>query len=231
MNLKWYIVLFLLCVIIIGSGCTQQKEPPATTPVNPETTNPVHTIATPETRIPGIITTQGSQATPSGDYLNVSKFYTPSGYMGDVAAVNMIPFSKFQPYSPPDCIKCTYNPILSSKEGWAGVYWLNPYDNWGDKEKGRDLSTYKKITFLTRGEIGNEKVIFCVGGINGTKYQDSISQPLCSKELNLTSDWVQYEIDLSHQNLSSIIGAFSWITSKQSNPKGCSFYIDDIMYK
>jgi hypothetical protein len=230
---KWVFLIIILCFLLMCMGCTSQNEKSApvaniksvaVTPVQNET------AASTSQAVSVVQTKPQDSGSSSKDYLEVNKFYTPSGYMGDTAAINIMQNSKYMCHTQPDCMRCSYNPTLSSEQGWAGVYWLSPYDNWGDKENGIDLSKYSRLSFYARGETGKEKVIFCVGGINGTLYHDSIAQPLCTSETPLTTEWVQYDIDLSKQNLSNIIGGFTWITSTQGNPKGCTFYLDDITY-
>jgi hypothetical protein len=47
----------------------------------------------------------------------------------------------------------------------------------------------------------------------------------------LTTEWKQFEIDLGGADTSSVIGAFAWIASKDGNPGGLTFYLDDIRFK
>ncbi|MFQ5456472.1 MAG: hypothetical protein ACE5EA_09785 [Nitrospirota bacterium] len=41
----------------------------------------------------------------------------------------------------------------------------------------------------------------------------------------------RYEISLSGQDLSHVIGAFAWIATRDANPDGLTFYIDDVRYE
>ncbi len=114
----------------------------------------------------------------------------------------------------------------------AGVYWLEPADNWGRtpelQGRGYDLSGYTRLTFWARAE--QECIIeFKVGGIDGP-YGDSL-RPARQVLTKLGQQWQQYEIDLSGANLECIIGGFCWVTNWDTNPKGAVFYLDSIRFE
>jgi hypothetical protein len=123
------------------------------------------------------------------------------------------------------CIKVSYEP---GSRGWAGVYWQYPDGNWG-KVPGREVKGAKTVEFWARGEKGGEVVSFKVGGINQLKYKDSLD--ISMDPVVLTTEWKQFEIDLGGADTSSVIGAFAWIASKDGNPGGLTFYLDDIRFK
>ena len=50
--------------------------------------------------------------------------------------------------------------------GWAGVYWLSPANNWGDKPP-KQMRGASKVTFWAAGQKGGEIVEFKAGGVNG----------------------------------------------------------------
>ena len=168
-----------------------------------------------------------------GKKLDVAKFYTASGWMGDgEKGTKFVQFNeacKERPQSKPTCTKITY--ALGPK-GWAGIYWLNKPDNWGDKP-GDDLSKegYSRITFWARGEKGGEVVEFKAGGISDDKKQHKDSFEVSTGKVPLEKDWKRYEIKLDGKNLSSVIGVFCWVASGASNPEGLTFYLDDIQYE
>lgn len=168
-----------------------------------------------------------------GSTLDVGKSYTASGWMGDGESgtkyVQLNEACKEDPHSKPTCIKVTY--VLGPK-GWAGIYWLNKPDNWGDKP-GDDLSKvgYSKITFLVRGEKGGEVVEFKAGGVKDEKKQHKDSFEVTTTKVTLEKDWKRHEMKLGGKNLSSVIGVFCWVASGTSNPQGLTFYLDDIQYE
>jgi hypothetical protein len=121
--------------------------------------------------------------------------------------------------------KVTYHP---GPQGWAGVYWQCPPDNWGDKP-GIRIEGATKITFWAAGLKGGEIIEFKAGGIAGRRYQDSFEMSM--GKVALTNRWREYSIPLARQNLASVLGAFAWIASSADNPDGVSFYLDDIRYR
>jgi len=112
---------------------------------------------------------------------------------------------------------------------WAGIYWLYPENNWGNLPDGVDLTGHSRLTFWARGQKGGEWAEFKVGGVTG-QYPDSLSAR-STDEIQLSSEWQQYSIDLSGADLSHVIGGFCWVTNADLNPTGCTIYLDDIFYE
>jgi hypothetical protein len=157
--------------------------------------------------------------------------FFPTGKMGDIYAVRMWGNCRQEPQSGASCIKVVYDVLDESRSvaGWAGVYWQMPANNWGKiLDEGYDLSGAKKAVFYARGENGGEAVSFCVGGITGPG-GDSARAPLST--VRLTKEWKRYEIPLQEHDLSRIIGGFCWSLSRQDNPGGAVFYLDEIYFE
>jgi len=155
--------------------------------------------------------------------------FAPSGWMGDYADISFTDAWQENPYSGTSCIKVTYRPNVSQGARWAGMYWQNPPNNWGEKKGGFDLTGAKKLTFWARGENGGERIEEVkMGGINGTYPDSDIAS---AGPIILTRDWQQYSIDLLGKDLSYISGGFVWATNLDVNPNGCTFYLDDIRYE
>jgi hypothetical protein len=154
--------------------------------------------------------------------------YYPSGWLGDYDAIRRFSWED-NPRLGKNCLRFRYTARTPQGAGWAGVHWQNPVNNWGDVEGGYNLTGATKLLFWVRGEKGGEKIVrFGVGGISG-KYPDS-----CTAEIGpvvLTDQWRQYSIDLSAKDLTYISGGFYWMTDKNSNPDGATFYLDDIRYE
>jgi len=125
------------------------------------------------------------------------------------------------------CIKVSYIPGIM---GWAGIFWQYPDHNWGESP-GRFIDGATKVTFWAAGEKGGEIVEFKAGGIFNSKkkYQDSFEVSL--GRVKLSESWQYYEINLEGKELSNVIGAFSWVATRNANPKGLTFYIDEIRYE
>jgi hypothetical protein len=155
--------------------------------------------------------------------------YIPSGWLGDYGDVRMNDQSTDNPQTGTTCIQFTYTAKKSQNQGWAGVYWQNPPNNWGSKKGGFDLTGMNKLTFWARGAKGGEVLQkFVVGGIKGT-YPDSATVEMGPVEF--TDTWKQYTINLAGRDLSYISGGFGWVTTEDLNPEGATFYIDDIKFE
>lgn len=155
--------------------------------------------------------------------------YTPSGWMGDWGDMTFDNASTEQPREGRHCIKITYNGRGTQKQGWAGIFWQRPANNWGDKDAGLDVTGARHLAFWVRGARGGEVIEkFQVGGIRG-KFPDTCEVMI--GPLTLTTEWKEYLIPLEDKNLTSVIGGFAWATSKRANPQGCTFYLDHIRFE
>jgi hypothetical protein len=155
--------------------------------------------------------------------------YAPSGWMGDYSDVSFNDAWKETPHSGTTCIKIVYRPNATQGARWAGMFWQNPPNNWGDKKGGYDLTGAKKLTFWVRGEKGGERIEeFKMGGITGT-YPDSDSASV--GPVILTKDWQEHTVNLGGKDLSYVSGGFCWATNLDVNPEGATFYLDDIRYE
>jgi len=163
------------------------------------------------------------------DKMSKENHYAPSGWMGDWADLKFDDMCKENPYSGQTCIQIVYSAKKSQGQGWAGIYWQNPPNNWGSKKGGFDLTGFNKLTFYARGQKGGEVIQkFKIGGISGT-YPDSADVE--SQPIELKDTWQKYTINLSGKDLSYISGGFCWIITSDQNPKGATFYLDDIKYE
>lgn len=156
--------------------------------------------------------------------------FIPSGWMGDTGDLSYNSACLESPKTGKSCIKILYSAKKSQGQGWAGIFWQEPANNWGDKKgAGYDLTGATKLTFWARGAKGGEKIAeFKIGGITG-EYPDSDSASI--ESIVLTKEWREYTIDLKGKDLSYIIGGFCFALSKKDNPNGCAFYLDNISYK
>jgi outer membrane protein OmpA-like peptidoglycan-associated protein len=154
--------------------------------------------------------------------------YAPSGYMGD-SDLTMSGSYTETPHGQGPCLRVAYKG--SGPKGWAGIYWQDPANNWGDVpgRAGFDLRGATKLTFWARGENGGEKVHeFRIGGIVG-QYPDSDVASMTN--VRLGKEWKKYTIDLTKKDLRHIIGGFGFFVNKAESPGGMVFYMDDIIYE
>jgi len=150
--------------------------------------------------------------------------FVPAGWMGDAKAIAIDDRYSAKPHSGFSSMQCKFD----KADGWGGVVWQDPANDWGDKAGGRNLTGAKRLTFWARGDKGGEKVSFQFGLIGmDKKYSDSAQGKL--EGVILTPDWKQYAIDLAGKDLSRIKTGFCWVVAGQGAP--ITFYLDDIRYE
>ena len=165
------------------------------------------------------------------DFGDPRNHYTPSGFYGDYGAIKLTENWKITPHSGKTCIQVVYSGIATQRNGWAGVYWQQPENNWGKfpEPTGYNLSHISKLSFWVRGQLGGERIQFLVGGIQGP-YGDSLQPAVNTPIITLTTSWQLNTISLEGKNLAHIIGGFAWVAYNTDNPHGATFYLDDIVY-
>ncbi len=145
--------------------------------------------------------------------------WVPSGYMGETSAIEMDAESKDSPHSGATCLKVAY----TKSEGWGGVVWQHPANDWGSEPGGFDVSGASKLTFWARGADGGEIIKFGFGVIGADKpYADTAKKEL---KVTLTKAWTEYTIDVSGLNLSRVKTGFMWVIGGAGKP--VNFFIDD----
>lgn len=167
-----------------------------------------------------------------GEGAGASATYVPSGYMGDAGSLKMKSVDFSAPLSSTKtgsgCLR--FEALPRGREGWSGIYWQTPANNWGKiKGAGYDLTAAKKLTFWARGEKGGERVTEVkFGGLIGP-YPDTDGGSL--GPLQLSKEWTKYTFDLTEKDLRHIIGGFAVSVRRSDNPRGAVFYIDEIVYE
>ncbi len=176
---------------------------------------PVKIPSAQKTSLPFVVYSDGGTAKPP---------FVPTGWMGNAKAMKLDEENKTNPHSGSTCLKFDF----AANDGWGGIVWQSPPNDWGDKPGGWDLTGAKSLTFWARGDKGGETVSFQIGVLGSDKkFSDSANAKLDS--VVLTSEWKQYRIDLSGKNLSRIKTGF---VINVANPgKPLSVYIDDISYE
>lgn len=158
-----------------------------------------------------------------------SNHFAPSGWMGDYGDLKLNDADTTNPADGKSAIKWTYVAKGAQGANWAGAYWQQPPNNWGDKPGGYDLTGFKRLTFWARGEKGGEKIAeFKTGGITG-EHGDSDSESI--GPIELTNTWKRYTINLADKNLSHWVGGFCWAASHDDNPDGFTIYLDEIRFE
>lgn len=160
--------------------------------------------------------------------LNSTKF-APSGWMGDYGDIKLNEASTDNPVDGRTATKWSTVPNGSQGANWWGVYYQHPPNNWGTRPGGYNLNGFKRLTFWARGEKGGEKIAeFKTGGITG-EYSDSDAMSI--GPIELTKEWKKYTIDLAGKELSQIAGGFCWSASRDDNPDGLAFFLDEVRFE
>jgi hypothetical protein len=147
-----------------------------------------------------------------------------SGWMGDLKSIAVDDKCTIDPHSGAMCMKCQFK----SANGFGGIAWQSPANNWGNSSGGLDLRGARKLTFWARGENGGEVVTFKLGILGpDAKFPDSDHAEL--PDVALSSDWKQYSIDLAGKDLSRIATGFVWVVAATGKP--VTFYLDDVQYQ
>ncbi|RKX97420.1 MAG: hypothetical protein DRP55_09025 [Spirochaetes bacterium] len=166
------------------------------------------------------------------DKASPTNHYAPSGWMGDYGDLGLDDQCMDNPHSGGTCIKITYSAKRTQANGWAGIYWQNPPNNWGTRKGGFDLTGFNKLIFYARGENGGEVISkIKVGGLgidSDVPYPDSSEKEI--GPIRLTKDWQEFSINLSGVDLSYISGGFCIVLSSDHNPQGATIYLDDIYF-
>ena len=154
--------------------------------------------------------------------------YIPSGWMGDAKSIKLDPNNTEKPYSGQVCMRCEF----SAANGWGGVAWQNPEQDWGDKKGGFNLTGAKQLTFYARGEQGGEEVSFGFGLIGPEKrYPDTAKRS--TGKIRLSKDWQKFQINLkdlkANENLERIKIGFVWTVASAGKP--IVFYLDNIQWE
>ncbi|QDU76622.1 Glycosyl hydrolases family 2, TIM barrel domain [Bremerella volcania] len=148
--------------------------------------------------------------------------YAASGYMGESAAIKLNEKSTTEPHSGKTCLEVIYD----KADGWGGVVWQSPANDWGDRPGGFDLSAADTLQIWARGEHGGERVKFGFGLIDRDKpFYDTAKGEI---EVTLTSQWQRFKIPLVRHNAGRIKTGFYWTLGGQGKP--VTFYLDDIAF-
>ncbi len=187
----------------------------------------------------GICFPQGTGANSTKYYIysdkdSSSKFlWTPSGWMPNGSGIGVIDGCQIKPIGK-TCIKLVFEP---NKAQWVGVYWL-PDSGWKSNGinvyellKGKKDDDKIFIKFSCRGEKGGEKAIFKIGGVDSEN--ESLVLSVNSDLLTMAKEWKEYSIDLSDEDLSHLVGGFSWNTDKNINADFpfITIYVDEIYFE
>ncbi len=166
------------------------------------------------------------------DFNSPKNHFAPTGFMGDVQQISFTPDLAKEVHSGSTAIELRYDPQPGG-QGWAGVIWQEPGNNWANRPGGYNLSGLRYVTFWAKGE-GQQSAHFCVGGVGympGTctrvgEFPDSIC-PGVDVSCNITDGWLHYAIAIPSTNdLSHVITGFGWVAGSAQ-----ALLLDDIAWE
>lgn len=162
--------------------------------------------------------------------------FMPVGWMPDGQGIAQRAIETDTPHKGKHCIRVDCQ--LSDKP-YVGVYFLLD-GNW---EPRRVFNLHKllgvneqdsiKCRFWARTKMEEDKVyIQCkVGGVHKGEIHDSLLFPISSPWIGLTHEWRMYEIDVTGQDLSSMVSGFAWVCDRAHNgQRDVSFDLDTIYF-
>lgn len=153
------------------------------------------------------------------DHLTTS--YAPSGWIGKTDAIEFKPDDSSNPHQGQFAIRCAFN----AQDGFGGVVWQSPENDWGDAAGGFDFTGAKRLSFWARGARGGEVVEFKYGLIEAAKpFRDTDHDAM---RITLGKEWKQYSFDLTGKDLRRIKTVFAWVCA--GAPEGSTFYLDDVV--
>ncbi|NQV86435.1 MAG: hypothetical protein HQ492_05095 [Woeseiaceae bacterium] len=162
-----------------------------------------------------------------------SSIFIPSGWMPDGEGIAQNVAETDHPHEGKYFQRLSCQ--LSSKP-WVGVYHL--LDGKWEPEKPFNLFTHLdasrgdhiRVRFWARS-ASRAIVKFKVGGVTKGEVKDSLVFPVSSKWITLMPDWTMYEIDLTDQDVSSVVGAFCWVVDQAQNGRNnVTFDLDTIYF-
>jgi len=178
---------------------------------------------------------------PAGPF-TVSEYFSPSFGMGDAATPGFLTTQvntqckERLPGARGDCYRFEYTP---GRQLWVGMYWMYPANNWG-AVPGLPVhgETLDRLTFRAAASRAPQEANFFFGGIDGPTanppqpYSDQFHRGIT---VSLTTEWQQFEIDLTPpfelEPISSLIGGFGWTLNLEPGSEPQVLYLDDIAYE
>ncbi len=179
--------------------------------------------------------TGGGNDTPAPLPFVVDSAFVASGFMGDGSKAGAIVqddngmCAATRPAGAQGhCHKFTYTPQAGG-EGWGGVYWQYPVNNWGDQAGKRIAPGATTVKFSAAGGAGGEVVTFLVGGMMGHAFQDTLTIKV-PETLGTTS--MDYSMDLTGQTYDAVLGGFGWtIEAPAGSTTPIVFTVDNIRWE
>ena len=150
--------------------------------------------------------------------------FVPSGWMGETASMKLDLADPHGAVEGGTCVRME----LNKSEGWGGIAWQAPANDWGDKPGGYDLTGARRLSFKARGARGDESASFAVGLIRRDKpFFDTAIVELPG--VHLSKSWEEHHIELKGADLSRIKTGLVVILVAKGSP--ITIFIDDVKFE
>ncbi|MCB0458321.1 MAG: hypothetical protein KDC78_09720 [Aequorivita sp.] len=149
--------------------------------------------------------------------------YVPSAYMGNYKDIEVDLDNTETVKTGGTAIKISYR----AKNGWYGVGFVDPPNDWGDILGGYNISGAKTFSFWAKAGYNNLKVEVGFGLIGGDKPFIDTSKKMTA--LYLTDEWKKYTIKTKRLDLSCIRSGFVIFSSGEGMSH--EIYIDEIVFE
>lgn len=148
--------------------------------------------------------------------------FQPSGWMGDATRGAL----KMRACEPPKDLcrgPCRRFEVRRGEEGWAGVVWQHPPQNWEGKVPGVPVPKGAKTVSVTAwGEAGGETLTIGVGNREVDGFERST-------RIELTTEPKVYTLSLAGASYEDVVYGFSWVASPKPK-ETLRFSISDITW-
>ncbi len=170
------------------------------------------------------------------NYASEENHFAPSGWMGDIGAIHFNDCARLTEDWDDRVIEIQYSPSAKDQNGWAGIYWQEPENNWGNLQGGYALSGFTRLKFRARSDQDGVRVKFLVGGVDSGPFPSSLLTPVFAQGadslgfVTLSRQWQEYSIDLRGADLSHLIDGFGWIAQRDAKSHPITVYLDEIVF-
>jgi hypothetical protein len=112
-------------------------------------------------------------------------------------------------------------------EGWCGVAWQDPANDWGKLPGGYEIEGARELSFWVRGARGGERVTFGFGMIadDATHFDTAKAE----RKVTLAREWTRVAIPVRGKDLRRIKTGFWWTLGGQGAP--VTFWLDDVRWE
>ncbi|MEL7249197.1 MAG: glycoside hydrolase family 2 TIM barrel-domain containing protein [Bacteroidota bacterium] len=149
--------------------------------------------------------------------------YVISAYMGNMGAIKVNTRNTVHAKNGEASLQITYE----APQDWYGLGLVDPADDWGEKLGGYDLTGASTFSFWARASSSKVRATIGFGLIGDDQpFPDTARQ---SMEIQLSTRWQQYSIDLSGLDLSCIRSGL--VIYSGGTGSAHKIYFDDVVFE